>query len=64
MYYEDKFNNLRGNIRGTWKFINYIYSTGEHNHSKRTSIKEIVSEAKTIKDPFEINQNSIFCHFF
>ena len=61
MYYDEKFNKLKGNIRETWKFINNILQEIT-SLSKQSSIKEIVSEAKHIKDSFEIA--STFNNFF
>ena len=56
MYYEEKLNigHLKGNNRGTWKFINNILWENTSSF-KQSSIKEIVSEAKFIKYPSKFN---------
>ena len=42
-YHEEKFNNLNGNIRVTWKFVNNIIQENTR-HSKLSSKTEKVSE--------------------
>ena len=55
MYYEEKFNKLKDNIRGTWKFVNNILQENT-SLSKQSSIKETVSEA-TLKTHLKLHQN-------
>ena len=58
MYYAEKCNNLKGNIRGTWKSINNIPQE-KTSHSKQSSKKKIVSEGKTLKTQLKLHQNSM-----
>ena len=57
-YYAEKFNNIKGNIRRTWKSINNIQQENT-SHFKQSSIKKIVSDANTLKTQLKLHQNSM-----
>ena len=61
LYYKNKFDNLKGNIRGTWQLINKILCENTHQ-LHQCSVNEIISDGIIVKDPFLIA--SKFNEFF
>ena len=61
LYYKNKFDNLKGNIRGTWQLINKILREITHQ-LHQCCVNEIFSDGITVKDPFLIASkfNEIF----
>ena len=61
LYYKNKFDKLKGNIRGTWQLINKIFRENTHQ-LHQCSENEIISDGIIVKDPFLIA--SKFNEFF
>ena len=61
LYYKNKFDNLKGNIRETWQLINKILRENSHQ-LHQCFINEIISDGIIVKDHFLIA--SIFNKFF
>ena len=50
LYYKNKFDNLNGNIRGTWQLINKILHENTHQLHQR-SVNDIIYDGIIVKDP-------------
>ena len=53
LYYKNKFDNIKGNIRETWQLINTILRENTHQ-LHQCSVNEIISDGIIVKDPFLI----------
>ena len=58
LYYKNKFDNLKGNIRETWQLINKILCENTHQLHK-CSVNEIISDGIIVKDPFQLHPTLI-----
>ena len=61
IYYKNKFDNLKGNIREIWQLVNKILHENTHKLNQ-CSVNEITSDGIKVKDPFLIA--SKFNYFF
>ena len=51
LYYTNKLDNLKRNIRGTWQLINKILRENTHQ-LHQCSVNEIISDGIVVNDPF------------